>query len=94
MKNHRSLDLALRVREIRQEKFGDNGGQLMAESLRVPFRTWLEFESGRTIPADVILRLVEFTHANPHWLLTGLGDKYYPRDSAGAFRSKGHFRER
>jgi hypothetical protein len=83
MRKDRNLDLAFRVREIRQEMFGENGGPLLAERLRLPVRTWLEFEAGRTIPAQVVLRFVELTHANPHWLLTGRGDKYQGSESAG-----------
>ena len=77
MSKSRSLDLALRVREIRQEMFGENGGPLLAERLCLPFRTWLQFEAGRTIPAEVFLSFLELTHANPRWLLTGRGEKYH-----------------
>jgi hypothetical protein len=94
MRKNRSLDLALRVREIRQEMFGENGGPLLAECLCLPFRTWVEFEAGRTIPAVVILHFVELTHANPHWLRTGRGDKYLGSDGAGGFTGRGYISER
>jgi hypothetical protein len=77
MSKDRSLDLALRVREIRQEMFGENGGPLLAEGLGLPFRTWLQYEAGRTMPAEVFLSFLELTHANPGWLLTGSGEKYH-----------------
>jgi hypothetical protein len=73
--------------------FGENGGPLMAEHLRVPFRTWLEFESGRPIPAEVVLCFIELTFANPHWLLTGRGDKYHGSNRAGRFRIRGYTSE-
>jgi hypothetical protein len=92
-KNH-SADLAIRVREIRREVFGDNGGPLLAQRLRLPFHIWSQFEAGRTIPAVVILRFVELTHANPHWLWTGQGDKYLRRESAKDFRGRGYISER
>ncbi|QEH34137.1 hypothetical protein OJF2_26720 [Aquisphaera giovannonii] len=68
--------LARRVREIREDLYGEHGGPLMAEALQIPFRTWLNYENGCTIPAPSILRFIEHTQANPHWLLTGRGPKY------------------
>jgi hypothetical protein len=68
--------LALRIREIRHELFGDNGGPLLAQHLGLPFCIWAQFEAGRAIPALAILRFIEVTHVNPRWLLTGVGDKY------------------
>ena len=73
-------ELAGRVREIRQDLFGVHGGPLLAESLRLPFRTWLNYEAGCTIPAQIMLRFIELTAAHPHWLLTGEGDKYLQRE--------------
>jgi hypothetical protein len=72
--------LARRVREIRVDLFGEHGGPLLAESLQLPFRTWHNYETGCTIPAPTILRFIEVTRANPHWLLTGEGEKFQPRD--------------
>ena len=69
-------DLTWRIREIREELFGEHGGPIVAESLGNPFRTWLNYESGCTIPAPSMLRFIELTKTNPHWLLTGRGDKY------------------
>ncbi|MBX6316109.1 MAG: helix-turn-helix transcriptional regulator [Isosphaeraceae bacterium] len=69
-------DLSRRVREIREELYGEHGGPLLAEALRLPFRTWLNYESGVTIPALVILRFLEVTGASPRWLLMGEGPKY------------------
>jgi hypothetical protein len=74
------MDLAQRVRVIREELYGAHGGPLLAEALRVPFRTWHAYEGGRTIPAQMILRFIEITDADPHWLLTGEGQKYASRD--------------
>ena len=72
-------ELATRVRQIRVELFGEHGGPLLAEKLRLPFRTWHHYEEGCTIPAHSILRFIEVTEADPHWLLTGEGEKYLPR---------------
>ena len=70
--------LAARVREIRHDLYGANGGQLLAEELQLPFRTWMNYEEGCTIPAQVILRFIEVTRAQPHWLYCGEGEKYAP----------------
>ncbi len=74
--------LADRVREIRLERYGQHGGPLLAERLDVPFRTWVNYESGCTIPAHVILRFIELTEASPHWLISGEGPKYHFRDAS------------
>ena len=71
-------DLARRIREIREELYGEHGGPLLAEALQIPFRTWHNYEAGCTIPAQSILRFIEVTKAHPHWLLTGQGEKYLP----------------
>jgi hypothetical protein len=67
--------LARRAREIREEVFGEDLGRL-AHDLRLSPRTWLNYEAGCTIPAQVILDFIEVTRVHPHWLLTGEGEKY------------------
>ena len=69
-------NLSRRIREVRLELYGEHGGPLLAAALEVPFRTWLNYENGCTIPATSILRFIELTKTNPHWLLTGSGDRY------------------
>jgi hypothetical protein len=69
-------NIARRIREVREELYGEHGGPLIAGALRIPFRTWLNYESGCTIPAPSILRFIELTKASPHWLLYGQGEKY------------------
>jgi hypothetical protein len=71
--------LSGRVREIRLERFGDHGGPMLADALGLPFRTWMNYEAGVTIPAPVILRFIEVTGASPEWLLKGEGEKYSDR---------------
>ena len=73
------LELAKRVRTIRCQTFGENGGPLLAERLGIPFRNWSHYEEGATIPAQVILQFIEITDADPHWLLTGDGHPYRVR---------------
>jgi hypothetical protein len=71
-----SIHLARRVSEIRCENFGEHGVSILANALRIPTRTWLNYESGVTMPANVILGFIEVTGADPRWLLTGNGGKY------------------
>ena len=68
--------LARRIREIREERYGENGGPLLAAAMEIPFRTLFNYEAGCTIPAMSILKFIEVTDANPHWLLTGEGPRY------------------
>jgi hypothetical protein len=77
------MGLAHRIREIRIDLYGINGGPLLAEALEIPFRTLYNYESGCTIPAHTILRLIEITGAHPHWLLTGKGERFFHRDATG-----------
>jgi hypothetical protein len=64
------------LREVRQEIFGDHGGPELARRLNLPARTWYNYETGVTVPAEVLLGFIEQTGANPIWLLTGEGSKY------------------
>lgn len=68
--------LSERLREIRVELHGERGGSEMARRLGLPIRTWYNYESGVTVPAEVILRFVELTSVEPRWLLHGDGPKY------------------
>jgi hypothetical protein len=76
--------LADRVRQVRRDLYGAHGGPLLAEALRLPFRTWANYEAGCTIPAQVILQFIEITRADPHWLLTGEGQRYLETDAPEA----------
>jgi transcriptional regulator with XRE-family HTH domain len=71
--------LAERLREVRLDLYGDDGGPLLADALGIPAQTWANYESGVTIPGLVLLRFIDATDVKPHWLLTGEG----LRDSAG-----------
>jgi hypothetical protein len=68
--------LSRRLREIRQELFGDHGGPELARRLTLPARTWYNYETGVTVPAEVLLTFIDQTGANPLWLLSGEGPKY------------------
>lgn len=65
-----------RLREVRQELFGEHGGPELARRLNLPARTWYNYETGVTVPAEVLLGFIDHTGTNPHWLLKGEGPKY------------------
>lgn len=82
--------LSERLREVRVELFGDRGGSEMARQLNLPVRTWYNYESGVTVPAEVLLRFVELTSVEPMWLLHGRGPKYrkqLPLETGGGIGS-------
>jgi hypothetical protein len=72
--------LARRLREVRLEMYGEHGGPLLAEALGLSVRTWANYESGVTIPGPRLLLFIKVTGVEPHWLLTGEGQ----RDLAGS----------
>ncbi len=69
-------DISGRLREVRQELFGEHGGPELARRLDLPARTWYNYETGVTVPAEVLLGFIDQTGTNPLWLLTGEGPKY------------------
>jgi len=56
-----------------------NGEQpiALAEYLNIPLATWLNYEQGVAMPADIMLEFLEVTGANPRWLLSGDGQSRY-----------------
>jgi hypothetical protein len=75
MKSNERVMLARRIRDIRHDLHGENGLPILAGALNLPARTWLNYEQGVTMPADVLLRFLEVTGTDPHWLLTGEGER-------------------
>jgi hypothetical protein len=68
--------LGRRLRAVRLEMYGENGAPLLAAQLGFPARTWLRYESGAPMPAEVVLSFVEMVGVEPEWLLTGEGRRY------------------
>jgi hypothetical protein len=68
--------LAHRVRQVREDVFGDEGVPEIAARLRLPEQTWRNYEAGVTMPAQILLGFIAATGADPHWLLTGQGERY------------------
>jgi hypothetical protein len=68
--------IAMRLRLIRSEIFGDHGGPELADQLGLPFRTWFNYETGVTIPGEVLLQFLAVTGTEPLWLLSHEGPRY------------------
>lgn len=68
--------LAERLRAIRIDLYGERGGPELARQLEIPNRTWYNYEIGVTVPAEILLRFLELTGVEPHWLLTGEGPQF------------------
>ena len=78
------LGLAERLAALRSELYGDRGGPEMARRLGIPVRTWYNYEGGVTVPAEVILKIIELTSVEAGWLLHGEGPKFrHARSGAG-----------
>jgi hypothetical protein len=70
------LALAERLAALRSELFGDRGGPEMARRLGIPVRTWYNYEGGVTVPAEVVLKVIELTAVEVTWLLHGEEPKF------------------
>src|SRR5271155_80902 len=70
------LALAERLTALRSELYGDRGGPEMARRLGIPVRTWYNYEGGVTVPAEVILKIIELTAVEAGWLLHGEEPKF------------------
>ena len=74
-KMSRKVGIAVRVREIRQDLYGEDGLENLAAALGVPTQTWRNYERGVTMPAEMLLEFMALTGADPNWLLTGDGER-------------------
>src|SRR4051794_28299659 len=70
------FSLAERLRLLRSELYGERGGPELDRRLGLPIRTWYNYESGVTVPAEVVLKIIELTSVEPLWLLHGQGAKF------------------
>jgi hypothetical protein len=75
----RRAAMAARLREVREDFYGEHGSQFWADELGIPMETWLNYEQGIIVPAEIALKLLVFTSVCAEWLLTGEGEKYDPR---------------
>ena len=72
---NRRAALSQRIRQVRNDLYGENGIEALALALNIPVQTWLNYERGITMPAEVLLEFLEVTGTDPHWLLTGHGER-------------------
>jgi hypothetical protein len=70
-----------RLREIRTELFGPDGGPDLARLVGVPAPTWASYEAGVIVPIEVVLAFLDVTDCSPRWLLMGWGPKYQHQQS-------------
>jgi hypothetical protein len=71
-RRERRLAFVERLIAVRRERFG-NDIELLATALEIPEGTWLNYEAGVNMPAEVMLRFLVLTGTDPEWLLTGRG---------------------
>lgn len=81
--NRARQEIAARVRAVRERIFGERGGPELARKIGLPTRTWYNYEAGVAIPLDIGLRFLLVTGVRPHWLLTGEGSIFGPREPEG-----------
>ena len=63
--NHQNqVGFANRLCEVREDLYGEHGGQFLADALGIPLRTWLNYESGVVMPAQVVLQLIVLSGAD------------------------------
>ncbi len=70
--------LADRLRLVSMDFARQKPGQRLCDVLGLPPRTLQNYESGCTIPAEVILAIIHTLGIHPNWLMTGQGARYRP----------------
>jgi hypothetical protein len=65
-----------RLRQLRVDRYGEEGGPMLADLVGVPARTWLNYEHAVAIPGEVLLVLIVLTGVEPLWLHAGVGPMY------------------
>jgi transcriptional regulator with XRE-family HTH domain len=76
-------ELGGRLRRVRTDLYGEDGGPELARLLGLPARTWANYEAGVTMPGEVLLALLDLTGVEPRWLLRG-GSLAYRRSEPEA----------
>ena len=76
LKHRQRVELGERLREVREDLYGQDGSRFLADALGIPMQTWLNYEAGVTVPAEIVLQLQVLASVNAGWLLTGDEEKY------------------
>lgn len=81
----RKHEIARCIRRVRMEQFSARGGPELARHLGIPRQSLDDYELGVTVPAEVVLKLLEDAAVEPRWLLTGEGSPYrdQPAEASG-----------
>jgi DNA-binding transcriptional regulator YiaG len=66
-----NASLARRIREVRTDLYGEFGIESFARALNLPVESWRNFEQGVTMPAEIMLKFLDITDTDPHWMLSG-----------------------
>jgi len=69
------------------DRYGEDGVATLSRALEIPAGTWEHFEDGVMIPAWVILQFIVLTGVEPHWLLTGEGERFRARPEKATHRA-------
>jgi hypothetical protein len=62
-----------RLREARLALYGEHGGPMLAQALRISWRAWQNYELGVDIPGFILLEFLAQTRVRVEWLRTGEG---------------------
>jgi hypothetical protein len=72
--------IGARLRELRRERSTWGGGPRVGNNLprrlRIPIRTWYQWERGNAIAGDALLQIIVATGVRPAWLLYGAGPMF------------------
>ena len=60
--------LGSRLREIREDLYGEFGSLFLADALEIPVQSLLNYEAGVMAPAHIVLQLLVMARVNPEWL--------------------------
>jgi hypothetical protein len=82
--------ISRRIRDVRIDRYGDDdsGVSSLAVALGLPPATWRNYEGEVGMPAEILLKFIGETLANPLWLLTGDGERYSGRERGSTFIGK------
>lgn len=64
-------EISGRLRFLRLKNFGERGKRAFANSIGIPLSTYASYESGRTPPSDILVKISEITSCDLKWLMTG-----------------------
>ncbi len=70
------LALGHRLREVRETVFGGPDLTALCDLMGVSDEQWMAYEGGGAMPTEIALLFIAATGVQPHWLLTGRGDRY------------------